>query len=78
MNKVVDFVAGFEPMDWEAACTEEPMDWESVDCQEPMEWEEVPLPPQVSFPGTSFSTPLVANPEASPRPTFARRPKRRA
>ncbi|KAF8769890.1 hypothetical protein HNY73_017485 [Argiope bruennichi] len=63
-------------MDWEAACTEEPMDWESVDCQEPMEWEEIPLPPQVSTPGTSFSAPPVANPVATPRPTSARRVKK--
>ncbi|KAF8770031.1 hypothetical protein HNY73_017605 [Argiope bruennichi] len=65
-------------MDWEAVSTEEPMDWSAVDSDEPMDWEEVPLPPQVSTPGTSFSSPPVATPEATPRPTFARRPKRRA
>ncbi|KAF8769877.1 hypothetical protein HNY73_017475 [Argiope bruennichi] len=73
---VWDLVSGIEPMDWEAACAEEPMDWESVDCQEPMDWEEVPLPPQVSLPGTSFSTPPVVRPAATPRPTSARRVKK--
>ncbi|KAF8769991.1 hypothetical protein HNY73_017569 [Argiope bruennichi] len=46
------------------------MDWSAVDSDEPMEWEEIPLPPQVSTPGTSFSSPPVANPEATPRPTM--------
>ncbi|KAF8770101.1 hypothetical protein HNY73_017671 [Argiope bruennichi] len=60
-----DLFTGIEPMDWDPSCTEEPMDWESVDCQEPMDWEEVPLPPQVSLPGTSFSTPPVVRPAAA-------------
>ncbi|KAF8769878.1 hypothetical protein HNY73_017476 [Argiope bruennichi] len=42
--------------------TEEPMDWEAVDSDEPMDWEEIPLPPQVSLPGRSFSPPTVVRP----------------
>ncbi|KAF8769879.1 hypothetical protein HNY73_017477 [Argiope bruennichi] len=61
-NNLCNLVAGMEPMDWEDVCTEEPMDWEAVDSDEPMDWEEIPLPPQVSLPGRSFSPPTVVRP----------------